>query len=156
MTFSVPGYGLHRGNASDRSLLIQFMQAAYTELYPQQPDFDHLVETVTEYFTSQTPLWFVQTVVPVEQIVGGLWLGNAIDQVGGDRCAYIFLVYVLPQHRRRGLGQALLAHAENWARQRGDRQISLQVFCQAPSLSLYQRQGYQTQSLWLVKSLKTD
>jgi ribosomal protein S18 acetylase RimI-like enzyme len=81
-------------------------------------------------------------------------MGNAIDQLQGDRHAHIFLLYVMPEHRRRGVGSALMRHAEDWARARGDRQIGLQVFqSNRPALNLYHRLGYQTQSLWMVKSL---
>jgi ribosomal protein S18 acetylase RimI-like enzyme len=83
-----------------------------------------------------------------------LWLGNAIDQVIGDRYAYIFLLYVVPHCRQQGIGKALMRQAEDWAMARGDRQLGLQVFPHnQPALNLYSRLGYQTQSLWMVKPL---
>jgi ribosomal protein S18 acetylase RimI-like enzyme len=105
-------------------------------------------------------LWWVDVanskgdVAPSHQPVACLWLGNAVDQVRGDRHAHVFLLYVMPEHRRRGIGSALMCHAENWARERGDRQIGLQVFQSNPSaVSLYDKLGFQTQSLWMVKPL---
>jgi ribosomal protein S18 acetylase RimI-like enzyme len=87
--------------------------------------------------------------------VACLWLGNAIDQVQGDRHAHIFLLYVMPEYRRQGIGSALMRHAEDWARARGDRQLGLQVFYNnQAALSLYHKLGYQTQSLWMVKPLR--
>ncbi|MDB9512868.1 GNAT family N-acetyltransferase, partial [Kamptonema animale CS-326] len=87
--------------------------------------------------------------------IGCLWLGNAIDQVSGDRYAHIFLLYVDPEHRHRGIGSALVSLAENWARERGDLQIGLQVFVtNKPALNLYQKLGYQTHSLSMLKSLE--
>ncbi len=84
-------------------------------------------------------------------------MGNAVDQIGGSRHAHIFLLYVVPEHRRRGIGTALMKYVENWATQRGDRQIGLQVFqSNQPALNLYDRLGYQTQSLWMVKSLNIE
>ena len=81
-------------------------------------------------------------------------MGNSIDQVRGDRHAHIFLLYVVSEHRRRGVGKALMQYVENWAITRGDRQIGLQVFkSNQPALNLYNQLGYQTQSLWMVKSL---
>jgi GNAT superfamily N-acetyltransferase len=48
-------------------------------------------------------------------------------------------------------------HVENWATQRGDRQIGLQVFtANQPALNLYHQLGYQPQSLWMVKSLHPE
>jgi len=81
-------------------------------------------------------------------------MGNAIDQIKGDRHAHIFLLYVVPEHRRRGIATALMQYAENWAKERGDRQIALQVFqSNPPAINLYNHLGYQTQSLWMVKKI---
>ncbi|MBE8970564.1 GNAT family N-acetyltransferase, partial [Nostocales cyanobacterium LEGE 12452] len=86
-----------------------------------------------------------------------LWVGNAIDQVHGNRHAHIFILYVVPEHRRRGIGTALMRYVENWAIQRGDRQIGLQVFqSNKPALNLYNQLGYQTQSIWMVKFLSAE
>lgn len=159
-------YQLRLGSGRERATLVKFLQLSYQELFPEQGDFSHLPETVRRYFSRETPLWWVESAdatvnggspivpPPLSQPVGCLWMGNAIDQLQGDRHAHIFLLYVMPEHRRRGVGSALMRHAEDWARARGDRQIGLQVFqSNKPALNLYQRLGYQTQSLWMVKSL---
>jgi ribosomal protein S18 acetylase RimI-like enzyme len=45
-------------------------------------------------------------------------------------------------------------HAEAWAKERGDRQMGLQVFvANQPAISLYQKLGYTSQSIWMVKPL---
>jgi len=132
------------------------MDLTYQELFPQQQDFSHLAATVEGYFSQQTPLWWVQiSCVQLAAVtVGCLWLGNAVDQVRGDRHAHVFLLYILPEHRRQGLGSALMRHADDWAKARGDRQIGLQVFqSNQPALNLYQHLGYETQSLWMSKPL---
>lgn len=142
---------------------MKFLQLSYHELFPEQDDFSHLEATVQQYFSSATPLWWVDVnsgsledlpVVTPSQTVACLWLGNAIDQLKGDRHSHIFLLYVRQEYRRQGIGSALMRYAEDWARARGDRQIGLQVFqSNQPALTLYQQLGYQTQSLWMVKSL---
>ena len=162
------GYELRIGSQRERATLVKFLELSYQELFPEQKDFSHLAETVRRYFSRETPLWWVELgdagvsggssinpySPPLSQPIAGLWLGNAVDQVKGDRHAHIFLLYVLPEHRRRGIGSALMHHAEDWARERGDRQIGLQVFqSNQPALSLYRQLGYHTQSLWMVKSL---
>ncbi|MCX7597108.1 MAG: GNAT family N-acetyltransferase, partial [Fischerella sp.] len=162
----LPGYCIRHGSSLDRALLVKFMQLTYQEIFPSR-DFSHLARTVEQYFSSQTPLWWVEEEPEVGKTKGGenaelssphplacLWIGNAIDQVTGDRHAHILLLYVVPEHRRRGIGTALIQYAEDWAKKRGDRQIGLQVFQSNPAaLSLYDHLGYQTQSLWMVKSL---
>ncbi|MEH2376122.1 GNAT family N-acetyltransferase [Nostoc sp.] len=165
----LPGYIIRRGSALDRSLLLKFMQRTYQDLFPNE-DFSHLEQTVKQYFSSDTPLWWVNF---SSQEDGGdngenspsspsppiacLWVGNAIDQVHGNRHAHIFILYVVPEHRRQGIGKALMGYVENWAIQRGDRQIGLQVFqSNKPALNLYNQLGYQTQSLWMVKFLSAE
>jgi ribosomal protein S18 acetylase RimI-like enzyme len=165
------GYWLHQGSAVDRARLVKFMQITYTEI-AQASAVTHLAATVDHYLSSQTPLWWVSTVnsPPVSSAVGRplaasanrpcqpiacLWLGTAIDQQQGDRHTQVFLLYVAREHRRRGIGSALMQLAEQWASDRGDRQIGLQVFqANQPALALYQRLGYEVQSLGMTKQLR--
>lgn len=137
--------------------LVKFMQQTYQERSPEQ-DFSHLNQTVRQYLTAQTPFWLVEKSVPDNKVdsepLGCLWLGNAIDQVTGDRYTHILLLYVEPAHRRQGIGSALIAYAENWAQKRGDRQVGLQVFCDNHAgLHLYQNLGYRAQSLSMLKPI---
>lgn len=150
----LPDYYIRTGSGLDRALLVKFMHSTYQELFPEQ-DFSHLAQTVEQFFSKETPLWWVESVgKETGEKVACLWAGNAVDQVRGDRHTHVFLLYVMPQHRRRGIGKALMSYVENWARMRGDRQIGLQVFqTNEPALNLYSQLGYQTQSLWMVKSL---
>ncbi len=174
MNFSLPGYQIRRGSTLDRALLLKFMRKTYQDIFPEQ-DFSHLAVTVEQYFSNDTPLWWVDkenqhntekispltsppphlpTSPPPHLPIACLWMGNAIDQVQGDRHAHIFLLYVVPEYRRQGIGKALMSYGENWARARGDRQIGLQVFTiNQPAINLYDQLGYQTQSLWMIKSL---
>ena len=155
---SVTGYHLKRGSSLDRAQVVKFMQRTYQERYPDR-SFGHLAQTVDQYLSSDTPLWWAlanpedgsaQDPTPV----AGVWAGNAIDQITGDRHAHIFLLYVMPDHRQRGLGRALMQQVEIWSQQRGDRQVGLQVFSDnQPALHLYQTLGYRAQSLWMVKLL---
>lgn len=166
----LPGYLIYPGTIQDRSLLIQFMQQSYREIFPEQ-NFAHLTRTVEQYFSRETPLWWVsvdggngeQGTGNREELtsshaplkVACLWVGNAVDQVKGDRHTYIFLLYVKPEHRRRGIGKALMRYLENWARAKGDRQIGLQVFqSNTLALDLYHKLGYQIQSHWMIKTLE--
>ena len=166
----LPGYKIRRGSTLDKALLVKFMQRTYQEAYPQQ-DFSHLARTVEQYFSKDTPVWWVDFLGEEElrrdqeitspsspsSPIACLWVGNAIDQVQGTRHAHIFLLYVVPEHRQRGIGTSLMRYVEDWARARGDHQIGLQVFqSNTAALNLYNQLGYQTQSLWMVKSLDSS
>ncbi len=162
----LPGYRLRQGSSREQATLVKFMQLSYQELFPEQDDFSHLAVTVGKYFSKETPLWWVELAkpavsqgsptVPWLQPIACLWLGNAVDQIQGHRHAHVFLLYVMPEYRRQGIGSALMRYAEDWARARGDRQIGLQVFQRnQAALLLYERLGYQTQSLWMLKPLES-
>lgn len=127
------------------------MQKTYQELAPKQ-DFSHLALTVEQYLSRETPLWWVND---RNSPVACLWAGNATDQITGDRIAHIFLLYVAPEHRRRGIATALIGLVETWAIGKGLGAIELQVFqTNSSALNLYNQLGYQTQSLSVVKPLK--
>jgi len=179
-----PGSQLRSGSSLDRVMLVKFMHLTYQEFDPER-DFSHLAQTVEQYLSKDTPLWWVEfldeedkedkedkeavlltrspahplTRSPAHPLksskaIASLWLGHAVDQVKGSRHTHIFLLYVAPEHRRKGIGTALMHHAEDWARARGDRQISLQVFLSNQgAVNLYQQLGYQTESLLMVKSI---
>jgi ribosomal protein S18 acetylase RimI-like enzyme len=157
------GDRLRQGSGKDKALLLKFMYWTYQELFPSQADFSHLAKTVEQYFSQETPLWFIEVATSPSQAsqdvsaIACLWMGNAIDQVTGDRYAHIFLLYVTPEHRRRGIATALLQQAQGWAKGRGDRQIGLHVFQHnQPALTLYHHLGFEPLSQLMVKSLSGD
>ncbi len=152
----VADYLLDRGsgNQRDRDRLLNFMQQTYVELFPEG-EFTQLKETIDRFFSPETPLWWVKkSNESTGNPIAALWLGSAIDQGTGARQAHILLLYVMPEHRRKGIGAALVRYAETWAKSRGDRQIGLQVFeTNLPAMELYRALGYQTQSRWMTKSI---
>lgn len=137
------------------------MQCTYAELEPNVT-YAHLAATVDQYFSQETPLWWVksnrnsddESPDILNHPIACLWVGTAIDQVSGERHAQIFLLYVAPAHRRQGIGAALMQQAEQWAIARGDRKMGLQVFqSNQPAVTLYKRLGYEVQSLGMMKPL---
>jgi ribosomal protein S18 acetylase RimI-like enzyme len=150
-------YRFWAGKRSDQKLLLQFLHQAYQEQWPTA-ELSHLNQMVQQLWSDPVGLWFIESTVPEHcgQALGCLWLGNAIDQVSGDRYTHIFLVYVNPEHRRRGLGTVLMKQAEAWAIQQGSGQIGLHVFVDnVPANNLYQRLGYASQAVFLRKPLSS-
>lgn len=144
------------GTTRDRALVSAFLQTTYRELYPDRADFSHLEATVASYLSDLTPIWFVKhRHDSLGTNIGCLWIGIAIDQITGTRHPNIFLIYVDPAHRRRGIGSALMQQAEDWARSQGYPRIGLQVFTtNQPALQLYQKLGYQPHSISMIKTLR--
>lgn len=147
----IQDYIVRVGSSLDRALLVKFMQKTYQELAPKQ-DFSHLALTVEQYLSKETPLWWVND---SNTPVACLWAGKAIDQITGSRIAHIFLLYVVPEHRRRGIAKALMNQLETWAIDKKLGAIELQVFqTNSSAKNLYNQLGYQTRSLSMVKPLK--
>ncbi len=168
-------YRLEAGSALQQARLVKFMQRAYREMADgsgQNRDAAkdaasvsvyggaHLADTVQRHLSPRSKLWWlidqstaasvglpgIHTIEPV----GCLWLGEAIDQRTGNQQAYVFLLYVAPEHRHQGLGTALMHHAQNWAKQQGYRQMSLQVFeDNDAAMQLYAKLGYRSQAKWM-------
>ena len=150
-------YQLRRGNHGDRPYLKSCFRAAYQELGTLKRTA-HLADTVDQLWSRETPLWLVNPLhEPISTPVGCLWLGSVIEPQQGESYTHLLLLYVAPHHRRRGLGTALMAQAEAWARQRGDRHIGLHVFNDnQPALALYQKLGFLPQASFLRKPLAPE
>lgn len=171
--FQIPGYRLVAGNSFDRGVLLRCLQASHQEMRQSQaPAADgslgtqHLMEFIERYLSPESPLWWVEplsapasdTLPPlfraVQQPLGCLWLARSTDQLTGQRHTHILLLYVHPAHRRQGIGSALMQWAFDWAVQKGDRQVSLQVFAwNQAALELYQKLGFETKFFGMTKVL---
>ncbi len=65
-----------------------------------------------------------------------------VHEIAGE--AYISNIAVLPQYRRRGVGEALLTNAAQGARERGCVFITLEVRgSNAAAISLYRKNGFE-------------
>lgn len=150
-----PGYEWRPGSEADHLQVRWWLQATLQEAFPQQQEWDHLGETIDRLFDPpRTPCWWIWS-QGAERAAGCVWVGASIDQVTNDRIAYVFLLRVDPEHRRQGLGQALIRRVESWAQAQGLAGVLLQVFSHnQPALDLYSKAGFVTQGHWLQKSLR--
>ena len=158
-----PGYRLIEGSTADRSRLIATMEKAYGEL--GATSLTHIGPTVDRYFAAPSSLWWLETnsslagsrigfTAQTVEPVGCLWLGQSVDQLTGAPQAYVYLVYVALEHRRQGLGCALMTQARVWAQAQGYHQLSLQVFTDnVAALKLYDSLGYQARAVWMTLDL---
>lgn len=174
MSVSLPSnYRVRLGSPLDRALLLQFARRAYREIEPDR-NGETLPTTIDRYLSHTTPVWWIETndesdnpnashpnsagqlphLRSSQTAIACLWLGTATTPTDGELRAYILLIYVAPEHRRRGLASYLLEQAEAWAKQRGDRQIGLQVMAQnTAAIALYHKRGYTTISQWMSKPI---
>jgi ribosomal protein S18 acetylase RimI-like enzyme len=85
-------------------------------------------------------------------LIGVLWVAFEEEHKNG---AWIYDIEIVPEHRGRGYGRALLLAAEREVERRGCDAIGLNVFAtNAVALSLYESSGYETSSLHMRKKLR--
>ncbi len=87
--------------------------------------------------------------------LGFIHLHGARDFFTGEEHGHVSDIVVAPQAEGRGVGQALMAAAEAWARGRGYRLLSLHVFAaNVRARAFYERLGYRADIRKLVKTLR--
>ena len=86
--------------------------------------------------------------------VGFLHLHTNIDFFSGAPNCHISDLAVAPGHDGKGVGSALLAYAERWARDHHCRHVTLAVFPgNARARTLYARHGYGDEVIRMVKAV---
>ncbi len=148
------GYRWRIGSAWDRPWVRRGLQATLQESFPEQRHWDHLEATLDRLFDPpRTPCWWILNEATGEP-VGGVWAGVSTDQATHRRVAYVFLLWVDPAHRRRGLGKALMQQVERWGSQQQLAAITLQVYRHnQAALNFYRQAHFTVQGYWLYKPL---
>jgi GNAT superfamily N-acetyltransferase len=86
---------------------------------------------------------------------GFAYLETLRDYFTREAHAHVGILAVSQQAEGRGVGSALLAAAEDWARSRGARQLTLNVFeGNRRARALYERHGFLPESLRYVRRLE--
>jgi len=84
--------------------------------------------------------------------IGILWLFERTSASGTS--AFIYDVEVREELRAQGWGRELMSYAEQWARERGAREIALNVFGRnSVARGLYSSLGYLERSVIMAKAL---
>ena len=89
-----------------------------------------------------------------DRAIGLVALVRQEDPFTGHPRAYVDALVVDPDARGRGVGAALLRFAEAWARERGCREVCLDVFAgNAGAIAFYERVGFRPDHVRLAKPL---
>jgi ribosomal protein S18 acetylase RimI-like enzyme len=87
--------------------------------------------------------------------VGFIHLQRTADFFTGRSNCHVSDLAVSPQYEGNGVGQALLLHAEDWAREHHCQLVTLAVFPgNERARALYERSGYAPDLLRLAKSVR--
>jgi ribosomal protein S18 acetylase RimI-like enzyme len=120
-------------------------------------------ETFQGYFSALTPAdltrdpgteAFVATAVDPGTPLGLLVIKPDFDYFTDHPRAYVEILVVSEEAEGRGVGRALMAHAEKWGREHGCHEVVLDVFANNPSaIAFYERLGFAPDHLRMSKSL---
>lgn len=87
---------------------------------------------------------------PVGYVLAAPGPDSSTDEITG----HLFSLWVAPEHRRRGVGTALLSLAENWFLQQGIRKVKLlSGVHNRTAVRLAERAGYKPEGLIGIKPL---
>ncbi len=92
---------------------------------------------------------FFVAVNPYGRYLGHVWVCIRVDTVDFLRTAYILDVET--KFRGIGIGSALLEKAEEWAKSKGARKVSLRVELDNPAVGWYRKKGYRERALIMEK-----
>ena len=86
--------------------------------------------------------------------LGYIHLRPARDGVTDEPCGYVSLLATTREAEGMGVAQRLMGAAEDWARGRGYRLLSLDVFADNKrAVEFYQRRGFRPETFRMVKPL---
>src|SRR5579871_1247666 len=86
--------------------------------------------------------------------LGYIHLRPARDGVSDEACGYISLLATTPEAEGTGVATRLMSAAEDWARGRGYRLLSLDVFADNKrAVAFYERRGFRCETFRMVKPL---
>ncbi|MGB0389131.1 MAG: GNAT family N-acetyltransferase [Ardenticatenaceae bacterium] len=113
------------------------------------------IENVVSFLMQQGDNVILIADLPDLPNAGQIWLGQARDAYTGTMRAYIYDLFVEPEARQQGVGQALLEAAEQAASARGDKEVALTVAAHNHTAqTLYRAFGFENERLTLRKSLE--
>ena len=126
------------------------------EELPSELDDDELkfVERAKEVFGTRLDAllarsgneFYVAQVGTDERMAGYVWFGVSQRPFSDAEIGWIYDVMVLPEHRGKGIGEALMRHALKVSKERGFAQTGLMVNAKNKAAwSLYEKLGFRTE-----------
>jgi ribosomal protein S18 acetylase RimI-like enzyme len=133
------------------------------DLEPALPRGEQMADAYVEFLFERCARWRGKLFVAEigEAIVGFVGVLTTVPPDSPDESqseyAYISDLVVLPAHRRRGVGSALLQRAEAFARANGATTLRIGVLAaNAAARELYRRRGFSDYHVQLVKTLGAE
>jgi len=130
---------------ADARPLHAFVELAYAQNNERIQPFEPWLHFMTEHGDFDPSLWHLAE-------ADGELVACCLTWAPFERRGWIKDLAVHPEHRRRGLGEALLHHAHSAYRERDVERVGLKVDSDNPTAAgrLYERLGYRTDRVYAV------
>ena len=104
------------------------------------------VKRLEVFFKKEGNEFYVAEMGKDGEMAGYVWFGVSERPFSGMKMGWIYDIEVLPSHRGKGVGEALMRHAMEVSKQRGFGQLGLMVNSKnRVALSLYEKLGFETE-----------
>ncbi len=134
----------------DREVSWEVMDEAYRSSMSYEEYARRHREVFLSIYNSPGRQRFIVAYDASGRLAGVAWIKEEMDTVNYERYAYLYDLEVRREHRRRGLGRALLERAIEYCRRNGYDRIGLRVELRnSAALRLYLRAGFRPSALFM-------
>lgn len=78
-----------------------------------------------------------------EAIQGWIMLGENTDYFTDNKYGFIYEIYVMPEHRGKGLSKILIQEGNSLLKEQGYKEVRLNVFASNFAKEIYKKMGFQ-------------
>jgi len=146
------GYTLRIASEADREQVWHVIEDAFLEWSDREKQtFDDFAAEVWRRPGFEP--WHLQVVAAPDGAIAGA-VFSTISENGGQRETYVSRIAVHKEHRNRGLAQALLVAAFSSGREHGAVSSCLATDSRTGALTLYEKVGMVTDSVWVNRAIE--
>lgn len=128
---------------------------AYREFYGQNSDLDGARDCISNNLTLERSMIFLCEAS--DTVVGFTQLYPAFCSVEMRPFYVLYDLFVMPNHRTKGMGTALLNHAHVWAKSQGAFRVVLETaHTNTTAQSVYEGLGYELETEFRKYSFSTE
>ena len=152
---------IRQATVSDLEILLEFEQAMIEAERPFDPAIRRGEDV--RYYDLEKLIRSTDSEILVAEI-GGQVIGCGYARIEPskaffrhDRHSYLGFMYVVPEHRGKGVNKAVLDALEAWTESRGVNEMQLEVYVQnIAAIRAYEKSGFAANVLEMRKSLREN
>ncbi len=137
---------IEQAQYSDINILVNLFEA-YRKFYKQEADLTSSKQFLQERFQNNDNIVFIA--YHEEEPIGFTQLYKTFSSVSLRPFYILNDLYVNPEFRKKGVGEALLEHAKAFCKEQGFKGLALETAIDNPAQKLYERLGWKKDETYL-------